>query len=285
MTLKSTIVLFLLDESGSMESSKDHVIDGYNEYISALVKDYKDHPELGEYLFTLTTFSSDIRQDKKIRTPHNLLSIEDVPTMTSGDYTPNGGTPLYDAIAESINSLNSQFSLAEAEALSTDEPKNPLQKLLKKMDARPVDPKEIEYKVLCVIQTDGMNNSSTTTKAEAKNLIESMEKQGNWTFVFLGAGLAAMSESLSLGMAAGSSYQYSPDSVGIRARHGSRVAVSHLAEGTSRLRGSSAMSVNKVDGFYTSADMVSMDAAVEKLVAEDNKSIKEMPSLKRRKKR
>ncbi|RWR98507.1 hypothetical protein B4U79_17160 [Dinothrombium tinctorium] len=86
---------------------------------------------------------------------HNNLPLNDVPLMDENTYTPSGGTALYDAIAEGVKLMD----------------KN------KKDDER----------AICVIITDGEENSSReTTKEQIKDLITTYEAKNDWTFVYIG---------------------------------------------------------------------------------------------------
>lgn len=89
-----TVVSFILDESGSMESVRDAVISGYNEYIHSLGA--KSDP----MLFTLTKFDSN-----GIRVPFSLRPVADVPPLNRDSFTPGAMTPLYDAVCLTIREL------------------------------------------------------------------------------------------------------------------------------------------------------------------------------------
>ena len=83
-------VAFLLDESGSMGSTQDEVISGYNKYIAS-VKDVK---------FTLTMFNG-----AGVTVVHDAVSIKKVPKLTEKTYSPGYTTPLLDAIGTTIKSI------------------------------------------------------------------------------------------------------------------------------------------------------------------------------------
>src|SRR5262245_55082100 len=90
-------VALLLDETGSMASIKNDVIGSVNEYFRALQADGIDIP------VTLKCFNSLIGhrylfQDKPLR------EIE-LPVLTQNNYTPDGGTPLYDAMGKLISEM------------------------------------------------------------------------------------------------------------------------------------------------------------------------------------
>lgn len=134
---------FILDESGSMSSITESVISGFNEYLLGLKK--------SNYKFTLTKFDT-----TGIRTPYVNVDIKDVEPLDMKSYQPGQGTPLYDAVCETIIEVEK-----EAE------------------DKQPV---------LVAIMTDGEENSSKEyTQTQLKKMIKRLEAKGNWTFVFMGA--------------------------------------------------------------------------------------------------
>lgn len=88
-------VVFLLDESGSMDSCKSQTISGFNEYIQKLRKDNK-HINV-----TLTKFNSNC-----ISIAYTNMPVSKVPLLNDISYQPDGLTPLYDAIGKTITKDN-----------------------------------------------------------------------------------------------------------------------------------------------------------------------------------
>lgn len=83
--------------------------------------------------------------------------IQDAEPLNESTYSPSGGTALLDAVGRAITTLR--------RTLSKDE------------------------RAFVIIMTDGEENSSSEyTRADIKSLIKSCEREGNWTFTFLGAG-------------------------------------------------------------------------------------------------
>jgi hypothetical protein len=86
-------------------------------------------------------------------------------------------------------------------------------------------------KVVTVIMTDGEENSSREWTHDAvRGLIEQKEKEGSWTFVFLGAGLDAWHQGRSYGVQAANVALYSTDQY--------QDAFAAMAVGTNRLSSS-----------------------------------------------
>jgi uncharacterized protein with von Willebrand factor type A (vWA) domain len=142
---KETLIVFILDKSGSMSSCKEATISGFNEYINDLKKDKKN-----KYSMSLTLFDTNI--DNK----YTNKSLNEIELLDSKSYEPNGCTALYDAIYSTLNKT---------------------EKTLEK-----------NQKVLCIIMTDGEENSSKeVTDKEVFKKIDELKKSNKWSFVFLGA--------------------------------------------------------------------------------------------------
>lgn len=172
-----TIVNFILDKSGSMASIEKDVIGGFNSYI----KELKEGKNSKDILFTLTLFDT-----VSIDTPYLLTPIKDVQPLNSKTYRPNGGTPLYDAAVETIENI-----------------------------ADRVDEMKGRKAVVVTIMTDGEENSSVKHDQDClKDLIEKLEKRGNWTFTFMGANQDAWNTANKFGIAAGNTMSWEASSLG-----------------------------------------------------------------------
>lgn len=148
-----THITVLLDRSGSMQTIDKDTVGGLNEFM----KVQKATP--GKATVTLIRFNNDAVTD------YNNMAIADVPQLSS--VFPYGGTAMYDAIGNSINSLGRQL-----EAMPECQ--------------RP-------GKVVFVIITDGEENASRHfTLHHIKPMIEEQQKKYNWQFVFLGANQDAV---------------------------------------------------------------------------------------------
>lgn len=158
-------VSFILDETGSMNSVKDQTISGYNEYIDTLKQEK-------EVLFTLTKFNSD-----KVEVVYDAVKIKKVKPLNVDTYQPSAMTPLYDAIGETITSLERAT-------------------------------KGKKGKKLVVIQTDGLENASKEYNRKMIFEIIEKKKKDDWTFVFLGADQDAYAASAQLGISRGNTRSY-----------------------------------------------------------------------------
>jgi len=143
--------LIILDESGSMESIKKTIIQGFNEIVQTVKGIEKEFPEQ-EHFISLVTFNG---------LGHKILHfIDPVSKLESIDekrYRPDASTPLYDAMGFSFTKL------------------------------RKVVENLTDCNVLVTILTDGEENASKEyTGIAIKKLIEEL-KLNRWTFTYIGA--------------------------------------------------------------------------------------------------
>lgn len=203
-----TLLGYVLDRSGSMQTVERVVPNMFNDYMDQQKK--LD----GELLVTLVQF------DDKYEFVVKGVSVKDVPFMVPpSDYPvdgqfafrPRGSTALYDAVGQTISYL-------EGEATPED-------------------------KVLVVIHTDGLENSSQeyTLSAIKGKIAELDTDDSNWSFVFLGSGLDAQRAGANIGVRATSTYSHSHDSFGYAG------ASAALSLNTSTLRQSAR--ATKLDAF------------------------------------
>lgn len=168
-----TLITFVLDRSGSMGMIRSATIEAYNSYVEGLRKDLAENG--GDPIdFTLIQFDSPAGPEKHVfETP-----IESVPLLTESTFVPRGGTPLIDAVLETIRALEAA---------------------VEKKDEKP--------KVIVCIQTDGEENSSRGSWSELKELIGRKQVEG-WQFNFMGAGIDAYQQSAAMGLSAAATMSY-----------------------------------------------------------------------------
>jgi len=90
-------IVFLLDETGSMDSIKTDTIGGFNTFLEKQQKHDK------EMKFTLTLFNS-----SKIEKRYKNEPIKNVEKLNEKNYQPGYLTPLYDAIGKTITKLKNK---------------------------------------------------------------------------------------------------------------------------------------------------------------------------------
>jgi len=145
--------LIILDESGSMESIKKTIINGFNEVVQTIKRVALEYPEQ-EHTVTFVSFNS-----SGIKKIHENSKIESLNQIDDRSYQPNGGTPLFDAMGASFFNLNW--------IIEKENPKN--------------------YNVLVTILTDGEENASKEHTGESIKEIIELYKSKNWTFTYIGA--------------------------------------------------------------------------------------------------
>lgn len=122
--------------------------------------------------------------DTEYEVLYSRKPIEDVEKLTREEYDPWGFTALYDAIGRTIVSLEN----------------------------------EVNNKVLFVITTDGLENSSVEfTESQIKGLIE----RSDWEFLFIGANIDSYGEALTLGIDENHAANYEKSSAGLGSLFGS----------------------------------------------------------------
>ena len=154
--------LLILDESGSMKSIEKQAVDSVNETLQSVRSAQKKYEDQ-EHFVSFVTFNSD--GIKTVLARAEALKAEDI---THDQFNPACGTPLYDAIGQSVTELKK--SITEND------------------------------KVLVTIITDGYENASKEYNlASVKALTEKLGKEG-WTFAYIGANQDAKAVSNSLGI-------------------------------------------------------------------------------------
>lgn len=181
--------IFILDKSSSMQDCRDATIGGYNEQIAGIIKDQSDFPEQ-EHLFSLVIFSDNVEY-KIWRKP-----VNEIYELDHKNYVPNGMTALNDALGMSLSRMREESQ----EGLN----------------------KNAESQVLVVVLTDGQENASKEFGGQegakkVKDLVTELDKEEQWTFVFVGAGKDAIGQASQYGFAASNSMAYSADVKGTEA--------------------------------------------------------------------
>lgn len=131
----------------------------------------KDNEHTRDNKFNLSVFNNYIG----VRPLVVNKPVSELGELESSEYKPSDMTPLYDAIGKTIQ---------EAERVAD------------------------ESKIIIVVQTDGLENTSKEyKKADIVSLIEEKKKEG-WQFVFIGCDIDAMGEGAKIGLDAGTTLTY-----------------------------------------------------------------------------
>jgi uncharacterized protein YegL len=173
-----TEIIFIIDKSGSMQNLVDDTIGGFNGFV-------ENQKSLdGEAYLTTVLFSTD-----RVKL-HDHIDIREVPAMDRKQYVASGMTAMLDAIGETIKEVQGRI------------------------DDTPVE--ERPENILCVITTDGQENSSHTyNKSTIQRMIEHQTKGHGWQFIFLGANMDAVEEASRIGIDMAATY--TADSLGTKA--------------------------------------------------------------------
>lgn len=97
--MSKTLVTFLLDRTGSMNTIRDDTIGAFNAYLETL----KENPE--DVFFSLLTFDS-MSLDKL----HVNQPVKDIPDLTRDNYIPRASTPLIDAVCKTIKAVEKSIN-------------------------------------------------------------------------------------------------------------------------------------------------------------------------------
>lgn len=96
------LVNVILDRSGSMESCRDSMISGYNEYLNSLRGDKNSN-----YCITLIQFDA-TEVGPQFTVDYTDKPLIEVPPLDRNTFVPRGRTPLYDAIGHCIQRVDAK---------------------------------------------------------------------------------------------------------------------------------------------------------------------------------
>jgi len=212
MKLK-TFVALIIDESGSMSSIKKETINNFNEQLQVLKQESNSPDAIAKKLLIggqeyegVETFVSIVKFNQNTNIIISLDNVNNISEITETDYSPDGGTALYDAIGYTIERFQSIPEMADPGSSA-----------------------------LFIILTDGEENSSKHfSHKKVKSLIKDLDIDGKWTFTFMGTENAldqAVEIGISLGntvafdnTAKGMSTAANTMSIGLRSYYGARLS-------------------------------------------------------------
>lgn len=157
LTERRNLVGFTLDRSDSMSSLATVAVQSVNQLVE------QQKATAGDSRFTLTLFND------SVTLIHDAVPLSDVPSMSTCQYEPSGGTALNDAVAHLIRTLG-----AHAQGRGNS--------------------------VLAVILTDGEENTSKQRSQEdVRHMVIYRRLTHGWQFLFLGPE-SAVKYALSIGI-------------------------------------------------------------------------------------
>lgn len=169
-----TMICLILDRSGSMSGRENDVVGGVN----AFIEEQKKLPDPASIAFVRFETGS-------IERFRPMMALGEVKPLDRAEYVPAGGTPLLDAIGQTVTALEDDWKREQPE------------------------------RAIVVIVTDGEENASREyKKAKIKKMIESRQASGKWAFIYLGANVDAFAEGASMGFSGANTAQYTNSAVG-----------------------------------------------------------------------
>jgi len=184
MSKKRVYTHILLDRSGSMDAGYQQTCDAVNSYIIKMAAD----PDLSSRV-SLTLFDSRsphpasgfiaLSATASLALEHLFTGIKpkNAPKVDRANYVPYGGTPLRDAIGETITLIDKQ-ERREGETIAF------------------------------VVVTDGYENNSTKWTQEQISKLIGDRKEKGWLVIYLGADHDAMMQASALNVAAANTMSY-----------------------------------------------------------------------------
>lgn len=176
---KTSHVVFILDDSGSMQSCRKQTIDGFNEFLKGQQIDAENTG--------IKTFVSLYKFDgSSVKCTINRTQASQVQPLDMNSYNPRGGTNLRDALGAVLVTINNDLTAKR---------------------------KRDRDSVIITVLTDGEENSSRTfTDSDVKQMVEKAEG-ANWGFMFLGANIDAFAASAAYGFNQHNTVQFDTRSV------------------------------------------------------------------------
>jgi len=174
-----SLIVIVLDRSGSMSSIRDDTIGGINTFLA----DQQKLPS--ECNLTFTQF------DDVYEIVHHNVPLNRIKPLDQTTFVPRGSTALLDAIGRTINTVGVELATLPEEQ-------------------RP-------GKVFFTIFTDGEENASKEfSREQVFEMIKKQREEFKWEFIFLAANQDAIQTSQTMGMGASSSMTCNSTCAGIK---------------------------------------------------------------------
>jgi len=158
---------FIIDESGSMQSSIRDIKEGLSAQLTEISKLSQENPNM-EIRVGYTTFNQSYKHHLMNASQKNVAQISDI------NYNPDGMTALLDAMGFTIEKLE-QIQQEEEHVMPTT--------------------------VVCIIMTDGHENASRVyTHLHIKEKIAKLRATDKWTILFVGADIDTTSMKRDMGI-------------------------------------------------------------------------------------
>jgi hypothetical protein len=174
--VKSSRLIFIIDRSGSMQS----ISHSMEKAIDEILEKQKQDKEVNTYV-------TQVQFDHEYERVCNNVPVADVKNIR---ISPRGTTALLDAIAQTVNAFETEYNS--------------------------MDEKDRPETVLFAIVTDGIENASQKfSRNQVFGIIETVKRDHNWGFTFIGANQDAIGEAGSLGIDRGSALNFDATAKGV----------------------------------------------------------------------
>lgn len=160
--------LVILDMSGSMDTIRQSVVDGFNKLVDGLRLANKRFSGTQEHYLSLCLFNTFAMGYVYNNYNNYNMPIDRVPPLTLDLYQPMGATPLYDAMGGAISRM-----MEYVDTLS-------------------------EYSVMVTIISDGLENASSFySKTLISWMVNELSEKG-WSFSYMGTDEEVMEQAMKL---------------------------------------------------------------------------------------
>lgn len=212
-------ITVLIDKSGSM----GHLVSDVEGAIGNFIREQQE--EDGICKLSLIQFDHMYEPDPEV-SGIDIHTIE--PDYLNGKYHPRGGTALYDAILKTIANMTERFDAMETE--------------------------DLPGVVILVIESDGMENSSTATSLHVAEAIKKCQEKLEWQFIFLGANQDAILSARGMEIQTSGALNFAPTSQGVQVSNDLATREVRTARAAGKLGGKYFASYNMADQAAATGD-------------------------------
>lgn len=174
-----TMIVVILDRSGSMSALEAEVVSGVNSFLEE--QRAVDKPA------SLAMVRFDSEAIERFRP---MLAIRDVAALERREFKARSWTPLLDAVGATITEMEQDWKREQP-----------------------------DQAILVIATDGAENASKTFSKARVKEMIEARQASGKWAFIYLGANVDAFSEAGGMGINVANTAGYNATAAGIKSSY------------------------------------------------------------------
>lgn len=190
-----TMIVVLLDRSGSMGALEAEVVSGVNSFLEEQ-RAIKQPASLAMVRF----------DSEAIERFRPMIPLENVSALDRRDFKARSWTPLLDAVGKSITEMEDDWRRE-----------------------RP------DQAIMVIATDGQENASREFTKEKVRALIEARQSSGKWAFIYLGANVDVFAEAGSMGIMVENSAGYNATPAGVRSMYSSASATVGAMRSTGKL--------------------------------------------------